>query len=363
MRTEMKLWVLLLLAGLCVQRASLIPGPPPTCETPAVLKFAELALNKINADRQEGYIFAFNRVHDVQKEYKETGGAVYNLTIDFLETMCHVFTRKNQSDCQIRRVGDVPKYGNCETSIFVDSTEQKVELYKYSCTMQSVPSLVIVGVCPDCPVGINLDDPKVLNAADLSLKKFNEMSSLPNYFALLNVTRASMQWVVGPSYFVEYTIQETVCSKAAPGVDVSQCKLMDCEFAHRGLCTGSHMEVRLTPEMKVHIEAKCEIFEPEAGKAEKANHAREGAHSSDSGEEQKPADQSHKHEHGHLHPHEHHHPQASNDGPSRPKARAPLGSVQVLPPPVLPVPSRAPPTASGCPGNSTHNLYLGNFGI
>uniref|UniRef100_A0A0E9VWV5 Uncharacterized protein n=1 Tax=Anguilla anguilla TaxID=7936 RepID=A0A0E9VWV5_ANGAN len=22
--------------------------------------------------------------------------------------MCHVFTRKNQSDCQIRRVGDVP---------------------------------------------------------------------------------------------------------------------------------------------------------------------------------------------------------------------------------------------------------------
>ncbi|XP_064186271.1 fetuin-B isoform X2 [Anguilla rostrata] len=325
MRTEMKLWVLLLLAGLCVQRASLIPGPPPTCETPAVLKFAELALNKINADRQEGYIFAFNRVHDVQKEYK--------------------------------------KYGNCETSIFVDSTEQKVELYKYSCTMQPVPSLVIVGVCPDCPTGTNFEDPKVLNAADLSLKKFNEMSSLPNYFALLNVTRASMQWVVGPSYFVEYTIQETVCSKAAPGVDVSQCKLMDCEFAHRGLCTGSHVEVRLTPEKKVHIEAKCEIFEPEAGKAEKANHAREGAHSSDSGEEQKPADQSHKHEHGHLHPHEHHHPQASNDGPSRPKARAPLGSVQVLPPPVLPVPSRAPPTASGCPGNSTHNLYLRNFGI
>lgn len=39
------------------------------------------------------------------------------------------------------------------------------------------------------------------------------------------------QWVVGPSYFVEFTILETVCSKTAGDSDLSSCPPMDCQFA------------------------------------------------------------------------------------------------------------------------------------
>lgn len=39
------------------------------------------------------------------------------------------------------------------------------------------------------------------------------------------------QWVVGPSYFVEFTIVETVCSKKTDASELSNCSPMDCQFA------------------------------------------------------------------------------------------------------------------------------------
>ncbi|KAJ8374359.1 hypothetical protein SKAU_G00049390 [Synaphobranchus kaupii] len=119
-KMKMMLWVLLLSAGFCFQcvTGSFALAPVRTCETPAVLKAAELALNKINADRQEGYIFALNRVHDVRQESKEPNGVAYNLIIDVLETKCHLISKKNMQVCEVRRARYVPKYGNCETYFF-----------------------------------------------------------------------------------------------------------------------------------------------------------------------------------------------------------------------------------------------------
>ncbi|KAJ8374356.1 hypothetical protein SKAU_G00049360 [Synaphobranchus kaupii] len=256
----MMLWVLLLSAGFCFQcvTGSLALVTSLTCETPAVLKGAKLALNKINADRQEGYIFTLNQVHDVRQESKEPNGVAYNLIIDVLETKCHVISKKNMQACE----------------------------------------------------------------------KFNQNSSLPNYFALLNVTAAKMQWVHGPSYFVEYIIQETVCSRETPDADKAQCKLMDCEFAHKGHCLGSHLEIEwkvshrngeIENRNDLFLTANCEIFEPQAAKTEEANHKREGEHTDK--EQEHADDSSHKHEHLHLHPHEHHH--ASNHNARRDVHRDP----------------------------------------
>ncbi|KAI1891573.1 hypothetical protein AGOR_G00145180 [Albula goreensis] len=104
----------------------------------------------------------FNRIHEVTQESKDTG------------------------------IAGGPRYGDCDTSIYVDSGGQNVELYKYRCTIQPVPSRVITRTCPDCPTRMDLNDTKVSEAANLSLKEFNKISSLSNYFALLSLTGASM---------------------------------------------------------------------------------------------------------------------------------------------------------------------------
>ena len=56
-----------------------------------------------------------------------------------------------------------------------------------------VPATAVVDVCPDCPTADNLNDPIVMETANLSLQRFNTESRLANYFTLENITKASSQ--------------------------------------------------------------------------------------------------------------------------------------------------------------------------
>ncbi|KAL1022866.1 hypothetical protein UPYG_G00033490 [Umbra pygmaea] len=346
------MWVCAWLVALCMCWHVGSPSPvvpAEGCQSQDVLRAAEETLEQINADLTDGYILRLNRVYDVSQQTVERN-ATFNLTIDVLETNCHVISRKSWKNCQRKDIGDVPVYGQCMASIYVG---EKVELRSYKCIIQQVPAMVVVQSCPDCPTTDRLDDPIIVETAKLSVQKYNQKSHLANYFTLLSITGASMQWVVGPAYFVEFTIQETVCAKNTPDVDVSQCKMMDCEFAHKGFCTGSHITLEdVGFQNKPEIEFKCEIFEPEAAMAEMTAHA-----SKDSGHSE---DEEHKHAHKHLHPHEHHHTNLSQASP-RPKGSQ--GLVVVLRPPHVPQPPRASPVASNCPGKRETNLGLHNFTI
>lgn len=128
-----------------------------------------------------------------------------------------------------------------------------------------------------------MDNAEIQKAMSLSLEKFNKESSLANRFALLKVTRATagvrfphvlntktsyiyctyseqyssptgyltnlwpkisycyaflfvslyvcVQMAMSMYYHVEYTIQETTCSKSTEAVTADKCPLMECEFA------------------------------------------------------------------------------------------------------------------------------------
>ncbi|XP_038854903.1 fetuin-B-like, partial [Salvelinus namaycush] len=153
------------------------------------------------------------------------------LTIDVLETKCHVISRKPWKKCEVKDVADIP--------------------------VRIVSPYLIVDTCPDCPTVERLDDPIIVETANLSLQTYNRKSRLTNYYTLLNLTGASMQWVECPSYFVEFTTQETVSAKDNPDVDLTQ---------SQGLCTGSHTTLDDGMfENKLPIKFKCEIFEPEVG--------------------------------------------------------------------------------------------------
>ncbi|CAB1323822.1 unnamed protein product [Coregonus sp. 'balchen'] len=280
------MWFCVWLIALCMCWHGGSPSPVTPavgCQGPEVLRAAEEGLDKINADLTEGFILSLNRVYDVSQQTVEGAGVLFNLTIDVLETKCHVISKK---------------------------------------PWKKLPATVIVDTCPDCPTAEHLDDPIIAETANLILQKYNRMNRLPNYFTLLNVTGASMQ--------------------------------------HKGFCTGSHTTLDDgTFQTKLSIEVKCEIFEPEAAKAEEEAHARgDSGHSGHQSE-----DEDHKHMHTHLHPHEHHHHHPPSSSQTSPRLKGSLGVVVVLPPPHVPPPPRASPVASNCPGKRKTNLGLDRFQI
>ncbi|XP_034737337.1 fetuin-B [Etheostoma cragini] len=349
----MSVYLLVLCLALLQQEGRAGPDRPG-CSSPEAVRVAEEALEQINQDRTDGYILSLNRLYDLSHTpEKEKGGSLYKLTIDVMETRCHITSRKPWKHCEVRDIGDVPVYGECEVSAFLGS---QVRLQSYSCALREVPATAVVDVCPDCPTADNLNEPVVKETANLSLQRFNEESQLANYFTLENITRASSQWVSGPSYFVEFTILETVCSKKTDISELSNCLHMDCQFAHRGFCVGSHItdeeqfEIRLPAGKKPSsfqkqnpVDVKCEIYEPQAATVAEQVHAKAG--NGHTGHQH--------HNHTHLHPHEHMHSVTPSSDTSVSKPRGSLGTVVDQPAPV-----RSAPAATSCPGPHRHNLGL-----
>ncbi|NXU71285.1 FETUB protein, partial [Oreotrochilus melanogaster] len=232
----------------------------PACDDTAVEEAADLALHQINADRKEGYIFRLNRIFSAREHLQETRGSVFYLILDVVDSECHVLSKKLWKNC-MARPAHTTVYGQCKAIIYINQARNITHLNSYECTLQPVPPRYISRICPDCPLDDNPNDPKYMEAAVQSLAKFNEESDQTHYFSVLNVTRASMQWVIGPAYFVEFLIQETSCSKTDKISDISKCKPLSPELAKIGFCKGSVGNRHLEHQRFVTI--SCEIYRPQ----------------------------------------------------------------------------------------------------
>nr|XP_006138536.1 fetuin-B isoform X1 [Pelodiscus sinensis]XP_006138537.1 fetuin-B isoform X2 [Pelodiscus sinensis] len=322
--------------------------PPPllhslACNDSAVEAAADLALSQINANQREGYVLSLYRIFSVQEHPQEITGSVFYLTLDVVETECHVLSRKLWKDCK-NRADHETVFGQCKAILYINKPRRIVHLYSYECTLQPVPSSSIVRLCPDCPTPGCPTEPKYLEAAVVSLDKFNKESKEAHLFSVLNVTKASMQWVIGPAHFVEFIIQETSCSKNESIAEVSNCKPLSPELAHTGLCKGSVVKSQVDHHQFVSI--ACEIYDPQApGEQEKHTGHRSQKPNQDDDESHE-----HPHQHGkkgnqnsHKHPHDHHHHHHSRHqhkqnqpSPSEPNHFSPrlgktVGWVKVLP--------------------------------
>ncbi|NXK29218.1 FETUB protein, partial [Arenaria interpres] len=232
----------------------------PSCDGRAAEEAADLALHHINAHQREGYILRLYRIFSVREHPQEITGSVFYLVLDVVDTKCHVLSKKSWKDCPARPA-HTAVYGQCKAIIYINQARNIAHLNTYECTLQQVPPRYVWRVCPDCPVDDCPTEPKYLEAAAQSLAKFNHQSEETRYFSLLNVTRASTQWVVGPAYFVEFLIQETSCSKTDTIADISQCEPLAPESAQTGFCKGS--VVRSDLEQEQYVTVSCEIYSPQ----------------------------------------------------------------------------------------------------
>ncbi|NXO26128.1 FETUB protein, partial [Cisticola juncidis] len=243
----------------------------PHCDDAAVEEAADLALRQINADREEGYVLSLYRIVSAREQPQEITGSVFYLILDVVDTECHVLSKKLWKNCNTRPAHSTV-YGQCKAIIYINQARNISHLNTYECTIQPVPRRYISSVCPDCPLDVAPDQPEYLEAAAACLAKFNAESEQTHYFSLLNVTRASMQWVIGPAYFVEFLIQETSCSKDEQVTDISRvpCFSNACIFFLQkiGFCKGSvvqrHMERFVTL-------SQCEIYSQQDPATEEEN--------------------------------------------------------------------------------------------
>uniref|UniRef100_A0AAY5ECG5 Cystatin fetuin-B-type domain-containing protein n=2 Tax=Electrophorus electricus TaxID=8005 RepID=A0AAY5ECG5_ELEEL len=326
--------LLLLLAIASVRGIPVHPLTAGSCTDAPAHGAAAQALDQINLERTEGYVLSLERLSNVHVRRHGEAGVVYYLTIDVLETKCHVLSKNNWRKCEVRDIGENPVYGQCRAVIYINKVHRVSRLYGYSCAIRPVPASRIVRMCPDCPVLIPVDSVKVVETMKMGMENFNKNSMFTNFFTPLNVTRATSQGGFVTFYNVEFIIQETVCSNQTDIAEVSKCQIMACEFAHKGLCRSSLSYANGYE----HLNAECEIFEPEAAEEEKKKHYQggeldhshanisdmslghdhKGAHTHHHTHEQSEGHSqvqghTHAHVHGHDHDHAHaHHSDAHN---------------------------------------------------
>ncbi|CAL8395599.1 unnamed protein product [Boreogadus saida] len=267
-----------------------------SCVDPFAVSAAGLALGKINMDRQEGYVLALHRLANVNQMAHAETGVVFYLTMDVVETDCHVLTKANWRNCSRRPMEATPVYGQCKAVIYVNRPQRVVRLYTYKCLIRPVPFLGLLGICPDCPTHSAFDDTNILKAMTLSLDKFNKESGLSHRFLPGKISRAVSQGGIMEAYIVEYTIQESTC---APGdVSSQNCPLMDCEFAHKGFCKGSHT----ISHGEEFLDVACTLYEPETAEKQKTLHQLGGeTDHSHTDTASIPHDHAHSHDHAHDH--------------------------------------------------------------
>ncbi|XP_075717813.1 fetuin-B-like [Rhinoderma darwinii] len=293
------------------------------CNDNAAEAAADLTLRQLNGNRRNGFVLGLKRISNVQEQYDDENGSIFYLTLDVLETECHVLSRRSWADCEAKPRHEAV-FGQCKVIFQLNKPKRIAHLHNYDCTLS--PATRDVPGCVGCHLSKPLNDSNFQEVAKKSLEKFNKESNYTKYFGLGAITKGAEQVVAGIAYHVEFTILESTCNKSAE--DLSLCDPLDCEFAHTGYCKSKAVEQWSTQGEKNVENVTCEIFEPEAAVVEEQKH-NEG-HAADQpsndkkdhgkkGDKGKGKQHGHKHghghaKHGHKHGHKHEHKHDHDSG-------------------------------------------------
>ncbi|KAM8953114.1 fetuin-B-like [Pelodytes ibericus] len=314
------------------------------CNAPVAEAVADLALQQLNANRKIGSVYGLKRITNVQEQFEEESGFVYYLTVDVVETECHVLSRQDWKECEPKPEKEA-EFGQCKITFHLHKTQRIAQLYNYFCNVR--PAAQSPEGCPGCPIYLPLNDSSFQNVANQAIEKFNKENKYDKYFSIGNITKATARVIAGTAYHVEFTIQESSCNKSIPAEQVALCQPLDCEFAHSGYCKSRSLELTRKPN-EPFLSVTCKVFEPEAAVAEEQKHqsgnqeqkpeGRPGKRQHGKKEEKrgkkhgksdsKPGHEhggSHEHDHQHLHPYEHHHSEGGHGPPS--ESVKPVGTI------------------------------------
>ncbi|KAJ1087765.1 hypothetical protein NDU88_000928 [Pleurodeles waltl] len=234
-----------------------VPPIPPTPLIPedcnATVFQAGLALEEINKDRDEGYVFGLYRVADAHRQPVGAGN-IYYFTIDVFETGCHLVSRKSWKDCNLTLLNSTI-YGQCKAILYLSLPWRRVKLYDYNCILYTVPRPLNSSTHGD-RFTLCKDPTFYEPLADTMVAKYNKESNNTHYYKVYMAEFSYMESGAEPSYYVEFVIKETNCSNSE--THITDCHFLEDEQAHVGYCKGSQIS-RLGED---GLSVSCDIYEP-----------------------------------------------------------------------------------------------------
>ncbi|KAJ8418905.1 hypothetical protein AAFF_G00004040 [Aldrovandia affinis] len=221
------------------------PSARPMCDSPEVEEAAVVAVDYINAQHSRGYKYALNRIDDVKATPLISGGKLYILELDLLQTKCHTLDPTPAANCIVRPKHERTFEGDCDAAVENVNGTLSVKAFKCKSKAESVEDM-----CVGCPLLLPLNHTGGLSVVDTSLATFNLQSNDTAVFAMLEVGRLTSQIVSGgPRFAVEYVIVETNCSSNAS----EGCTPLSKHGARHGICGAS-----ASPKGDVTVD--CKIF-------------------------------------------------------------------------------------------------------
>ncbi|XP_077088065.1 alpha-2-HS-glycoprotein 1 [Siphateles boraxobius] len=211
----------------------------------------------INEHHRHGYKFKFVSLDSRSAEKKmDPCEVILGMTLE--ETECHIASPKPLDQCTTRSEDQTKVTAKC--NVTVSSFKGKAAVKRYICDTEAASHKILVTKCPDCPSLLPLHDPRGLESVQTALQKFNKESSHSSYFKLLEVGRISTQWMsFGQSFFAEFAIMETNCSKEEASQSPEACKALCGDQARYGFCESSKVGTPVQGVQRVDVE--CKVYE------------------------------------------------------------------------------------------------------
>lgn len=220
----------------------------PACDDAETEQAALAAVNYLNQQVARGFKHSLNQIDKVRVWSRRPFGEVYHIEIDTLETVCHALDPTPLENCPVRQISQHAVEGDCEMQVLKHDGQFSVLFAKCHSTPDSAED--VRKVCPVCPLLAEVNDTKVVHAANAALASFNALHN-GSHFQLLEISRA--QLVPLPvSTYVEFAVVSTGCV-AGEGTDAACSQPVKKQH---GFCKATLTEKLAGEEVQV----ACTIF-------------------------------------------------------------------------------------------------------
>ncbi|XP_053566160.1 kininogen-1 [Bombina bombina] len=211
------------------------------CDDPNVFNAVDVALRLYNEEKTYGNQFLLYRITEA-KIRKDDDGTHHFVTYEVHEGSCGVKSALLWQECPFNT--SLEEFTECSAHVY--SNKKNIsDVYFQNCTYK--------GVCVDCHIELDPDDPELLNMLQQVINEFNSENNHTNLYNIRSVTEATRKGTDEKIFEVRFIIEKTNCSKTEYAIPGYKCHFLSGESQQ---CSA---QINVTKEAKVYSSTQCSL--------------------------------------------------------------------------------------------------------